>query len=168
VVLEELVGQVAADGFVRRLVGLGAQALGEPGHVLVQRVGAPHGAQELAHAVGGVVLEPEFVGDRHDAVGVGREGLVAGRVEADVAGVGVDQAGFVEAVAAHHAADGVGDQFRHGVLAEAAPLLLFSEVAAVAVGGVHRESDLLDGTSEVSSSATVGFNEDEETGREVD
>ena len=59
--------------------------------------------------------------------------------------MGVDEAGLVQAVAAHHAADGVGDQLLHRVLAEAGPLLLFGELAAVAVGGVHREGDLLDG-----------------------
>jgi len=40
--------------------------------------------------------------------------------EADVARVGIDQAGLVEAVAAHHAADGVGDQ----------PLAVFFAVGA--------------------------------------
>ena len=89
----------------------------------------------------------------NDAVGVGREGCVAAGVEAHVAAVGVDEARRVQAVAAHHAADGVRDQLSHGVLAEAGPLLLFAEIAAVAVGGVHCESDMLDGTSEVSSSA---------------
>ena len=76
---------------------------------------------------------------------IGREGGVAAGVEALVAAVGVDEARRVQAVAAHHAADGVGDQLLHGVLAEAGPLLLFGELAAVAVGGVHREGDLLDG-----------------------
>ena len=59
--------------------------------------------------------------------------------------MGIDEARRVQAVAAHHAADGVGDQLLHRVLAEAGPLLLFGELAAVAVGGVHREGDLLDG-----------------------
>ena len=96
-------------------------------------------------AVGGIVVEPLGVGERDDAVVVGREGGVAAGVEALVAAVGVDEARLVQAVAAHHAADGVGDQLLHGVLAEAGPLLLFGELAAVAVGGVHREGDLLDG-----------------------
>ena len=48
--------------------------------------------------------------DRDDAVRVGGEGLVLAGVEADVAAVGVDQPRLVEAVAAHHAADGVGEQ----------------------------------------------------------
>jgi len=59
--------------------------------------------------------------------------------------MGVDQAGFVQAVATHHAADGVGDQLLHGVLAEAGPLRIDGEFAPVAVGRVHREGDLLDG-----------------------
>ena len=95
--------------------------------------------------MGGIVVEPVGVGERDDAVVVGREGGVAAGVEALVAAVGVDEARLVQAVAAHHAADGVGDQLLHGVLAEAGPLLLFGELAAVAVGGVHREGDLLDG-----------------------
>jgi hypothetical protein len=48
---------------------------------------------------------------------------IAARLEADVARVGVDQAGLVEAVTAHHATDCVGDQAlaslfhgRHGPL----------------------------------------------------
>ena len=80
---------------------------------------------------------------------------VAAGVEALVAAVGVDQARLVQAVAAHHAADGVGDQFLHGVFAEAGlqflaeamlngPLVI-RQFLAVAVGGVHREGDLLDG-----------------------
>ena len=60
-------------------------------------------------------------------------------------GVSQDQSWCVQAVTAHHAADGIGDQLLHGVLAEAGPLLLFGELATVAVGRVHREGDLLDG-----------------------
>ena len=48
--------------------------------------------------------------ERDDAVVVGGEGLVLAGVEALVAAVGIDQPRLVEAVAAHHAADGVGDQ----------------------------------------------------------
>jgi hypothetical protein len=47
---------------------------------------------------------------RHDAVFIRPEGLVQAGVEALVAAAGVDQAWLVEAVAAHHAADGVGEQ----------------------------------------------------------
>jgi hypothetical protein len=66
--------------------------------------------QEFAYPVGGVVFEPEFVGDRYDAVSVGRKRFEAGDVEANVAGASVNQAGLVKAVAAHHAADGVRNQ----------------------------------------------------------
>ncbi|MNF91116.1 hypothetical protein D3C84_737090 [compost metagenome] len=59
--------------------------------------------------------------------------------------MGVDQPRFVEAVAAHHAADGVGDQLLHRVFTKTRPQLVFGELAAVAVGGVHREGDLLNG-----------------------
>ena len=58
---------------------------------------------------------------RDDAVVVGGEGLVLAGVEALVAAVGVDQPRLVEAVAAHHAADGVGEQ----------PLDVFFTVGAV-------------------------------------
>ena len=50
----------------------------------------------------------------------------------------------VQAVAAHHAADGVGDQFLHRVLAETGPLLFVGELTAIAVGRIHREGNLLD------------------------
>jgi hypothetical protein len=43
-----------------------------------------------------------------------------------VAGIGEDQAGVIEAVAAHHAAGGVGQQFLDRVLAEANPELVFA------------------------------------------
>ena len=74
----------------------------------------------------------------------GKRGVAAG-VKVRTSAVGVDEARRVQTVAAHHAADGVRDQFGHGVLAEAGPLVFFREFAAVAVGGVHREGDLLDG-----------------------
>ena len=107
--------------------------------------GIPGYRDELDDPMTHVVVEPLGVGERDDAVVVGREGGVLAVVEALVAAVGVDEARRVEAVAAHHAADGVGDQLLHGVLAEAGPLLLDRELATVAVGGVHREGDLLDG-----------------------
>jgi hypothetical protein len=88
----------------------GAQALGQPSHVFFQGVWPPDSAQEFPDAAAGIVGEPEFVGDGDDAVGICGESGVAARLEADVARVGIDQAGLVEAVAAHHAADGVGDQ----------------------------------------------------------
>ena len=51
---------------------------------------------------------------------------------------------MIEAVAAHHAAGGIRQQFLDRVLAEAIPEFVFAEVAAVAVGGIHCEGDLLD------------------------
>ena len=51
---------------------------------------------------------------------------------------------MIEAVAAHHAAGGVGEKFLDRVLAEAIPEFVFAEIAGVAVGGIHREGDLLD------------------------
>lgn len=104
-VFVEVAAEVAADGVVGGFAGFAAEGFGEPGHVLAFRVYAPDDADEFADAVGTVVVEPGFVSDGDDAVGVGREGFVAAGVEAFVAGVGVDQAGSVETVAAHHAAD---------------------------------------------------------------
>ena len=109
-VFEKLVGYVAAYGLVWGLRRSGAQALGQPGHVFFQGVWPPDGAQEFADAAGCIVGKPEFVGDGGDAVRICWKGGIAARVETDVARVRVDQAGLVEAVAAHHAADGVGDQ----------------------------------------------------------
>ena len=105
----------------------------------------PGHRDELDEAMGGIIVKPIGVGERDDAVWVGRERGVAACVEAHVTAVGVDEARCVQTVAAHHAANSVGDQLCHSVLAEAGPLLLFGELAAVAVGGVHREGDLLDG-----------------------
>ena len=48
--------------------------------------------------------------DGNVSPGIGGKAGVAAGVKADVARVGVDQARLVEAVAAHHAADGVGNQ----------------------------------------------------------
>ena len=110
VVFEELVGNVAANGLVWGFRGFGAQALGQPGHVVFQCVWPPDGTQEFTDAAGCVVGKPEFVGDGDDAVSICGEGGVAARLKADVARVGIDQAGLVEAVAAHHATNGVGDQ----------------------------------------------------------
>ena len=81
----------------------------------------PGHAHKLDQAVGGIVVKPLGIGEREQAVVVGGEGGVAAWIEAHVAAVGVDQARLVQAVAAHHAADGVGDQLLHGVLAEAGP-----------------------------------------------
>ena len=110
VVFEELVGDVAADGLIWGLRRSGAQALGQPGHVFFQGVWPPDGAQEFADAAGCIVGKPEFFGDGDDSVGICGEGRVVGRLETYVTCVGIDQAKLVEAVAPHHAADGVGDQ----------------------------------------------------------
>ena len=51
-----------------------------------------------------------FIEQRDDAVIVNPEALVLAGIKALVAAVGVDKPRFVEAVATHHAADGVGEQ----------------------------------------------------------
>ena len=58
-----------------------------------------------------------------------------------VSAVGVDKARLVEAVAAHHAADGVGDKFLDGIGQEQRFQLFFAFVAAVAVVGVAGKGD---------------------------
>jgi hypothetical protein len=111
VILVEAAGEIAADGFFRRFGALLAEAFGQPVHVLFKGFCTPDGIQEFTHPVGGVVLKPEFVGDRHDAVSVGGEGFVTCVTsKPTLPAWSVDQAGFVQAVAAHHATDGVGDQ----------------------------------------------------------
>ena len=98
-----------------------AEAVGDELQVLFQVLLRPGHADELDEAVGGVVGEPVGLHDRE------MPSWSAGKVlywlgsKPDVAAVGVDQARFVEAVAAHHAADGVGDQ----------PLDVFFAVGAV-------------------------------------
>src|SRR6266702_5057429 len=109
-VLEEPVGHVTSHGLVRRLATLHSEAFGEPGHVLFQCPGAPDDAHELAHTAGGLVIEPRLIGERDNAVAVGRESDVAAGFEADVAGVRVDQPGLVQAVASHDASHAIGDQ----------------------------------------------------------
>ena len=99
-----------------------AEAVGDELQVLFQVFLRPRHADELHDAVGGVVPDaPIGFEQRDDAVVVGPEGLVLAGVEALVAAVGVDQPRLVEAVAAHHAADGVGEQ----------PLDVFFTVGAV-------------------------------------
>ena len=107
----------------------------------------PGHRDEPDEAVGGIIFKPIGVGERDDAVWVGRKRGVAAGVKALASAVSVDEARCVQAVTAHHAANSVGDQLFHGVPTEAGPLLFFREFATVAVGGVHRESDLLDGNA---------------------
>ena len=121
VVLEEAVAEVAADGVAARLIVSGREVVGQEGEVGFQVALVPGHAHKLDQAVGGIVVKPLGIGEREQAVVVGGEGGVAAWIEAHVAAVGVDQARLVQAVAAHHAADGVGDQLLHGVLAEAGP-----------------------------------------------
>ncbi len=115
--------------------------------------------QELSAAGHDVVFKPLAIEHGNDGVFVGLECerfhglalllLVGGQVICLAgSGIGEDQAWFVEAVAAHHATHGVGEQLLHGVGAEADPLLRFRELAAlagIAVSGVHREGYLLNG-----------------------
>ena len=111
VVLVEPGGEVAADRVPWLFVAGRAEAVGDELQVLFQVFLRPCHADELHDAVGGVVPDaPIGFEQRNDAVVVGAKGLVLAGIEAHVAAVGVDQPWLVEAVAAHHAADGVGEQ----------------------------------------------------------
>ena len=50
---------------------------------------------DAAHALGGIVVEPRLFGDGDNAVSICWEGGVETGIKADIAGVGVDQAGLV-------------------------------------------------------------------------
>src|SRR5712691_2569345 len=130
--LVEACGAVAADGVTRLLVTVRAKAVGDKREVLFQVLLGPGHAAELDQPVAGVIGEPVGLHHGDDTVGSGREhgprktriirknsGLiffvpfvffVVQVPESVVAAVSVDQAGLVEAVAAHHAADGVGKE----------------------------------------------------------
>ena len=123
----------------------------DEGQIGVEGAGGEADAQELAAAGNDVVFKPLAIEHGDDAVAVGLEGDCVATfadfgdvVLQGVAGIGEDQAGVIEAIAAHHAAGGIRQQFLDRVLAEANPEFVFSEIAAVAVGGIHREGDLLD------------------------
>ena len=126
VVLVEAGGEVAADRVSGLLVLGRAEAVGDELQVLVQVLPRPRHADEL-HECGWWrrrrTNRPSMT--RDDAVRVGGEGLVLAGVEADVAAVGVDQPRLVEAVAAHHAADGVRNQVHP---AEARTILTLTQV----------------------------------------
>jgi hypothetical protein len=111
VVLVEPCGEVAADRVSWLLAVSGAEAVSDELQVLLQVFLRLCHADELHDAVGGVIPDaPLGFKQRDDAVVIGPKGPVLAGVESLVAAVGVDQARFVEAVAAHHAANGVGKQ----------------------------------------------------------
>jgi hypothetical protein len=111
VVLVEPGSEVAADRLPWLRAVVRAEAVGDELQVLFQVFLRPRHADELHDAVGGVVPDaPIGFKQRDDAVVVGPESHVLAGVEALVAAVGVDQARLIEAVATHHAADGIGEQ----------------------------------------------------------
>ena len=116
--------------------------------VLLQSGFAEGSAEELAGAGHDVVLEPLAIEHGDDAVLVGGEGEFVLRLShlvqkltQRVAGVGEDEAGVVEGIAAHHAADGIGEEGGHvaaGLGAGEGDLLLGHfglQLAVEAVGG---------------------------------
>ena len=78
--------------------------------ILFQVLFRPGYADELDQPVAGVIGEPVGLHHRDDAVIVSWEGLVLAGIKALVAAMRIDQPWLVETVAAHHAADGVGEE----------------------------------------------------------
>ena len=110
--------------FVEVCAEVFAQVFAEGGFDEAQVFGhaaAWEGGREKGAAAGhDVVFKPLAIEHRNDAVGIWREAeLVQGlahflqKLRQGVAGVGEDQPGMVEAVAAHHAADGIGKEGGH-------------------------------------------------------
>ena len=117
----EILGEILADVLAKRVLDI-AQVLAE------MRL-AEGGAQEQAEAFGDVVGEPVGVEHGDDVVFVRHEARLghAGEVVGQrLALIGEDQAGRVEAVAAEHAAHGVGEELGHGVGAQAGLVRLAS------------------------------------------
>ena len=107
-VVEEIFPQVLAEGVF------------EEAEILPQRRFAEGGAEEFAGAENDVVLEPLAIQHGDDAVLVGDEGEFGQwlahffqKLTQGVAGVGEDEAGVVGGIAAHHAADGIGEEGGH-------------------------------------------------------
>ena len=107
VVGDELVDEVAADAIEGRLARLEGEGIGDEVEVFGEGVGAKGDLDELDEAVDDVVIEVGLVGDGNDGVGISGELLVLAGVEGLPC---VDEAGFVEGVAPHHAAHSVGDE----------------------------------------------------------
>ena len=110
VVLVEAGGEVAANGVTALLVAVWAEAVGDEGEVLCQVLPGPGHADELDQPVAGVIGEPVGLHHGDDAIVVSREGWILAGIEALVAAMRVNQTRSVEAVATHHAANGVGDE----------------------------------------------------------
>lgn len=108
-VLEEVIAEVSANSLFRCFALFGVEAVRHELHVLFESIFTPTGDEEFLKASCDVVREPWVVENWDYAVGVGGELFVAGWVEADVAGVGVDEAGLVEGVATKGAAGEVGE-----------------------------------------------------------
>lgn len=104
---DEFGEEVAADAIAGGFAGFEGEGGGDEVEVFGE-VGLGVGSGDEGDEAGDdIVVEVGLVGDGEDGVGIGGEGGVACGVEALS---GVDQARGVEGVAAHHAADGVGDE----------------------------------------------------------
>ena len=101
--------------------------------------------------MGRVVIEPRHIAQGHDAVLIRREGRVLARVKARIARSGVNEARRIQGIPAHHAADGIGEQFLDAVR----PQPVFQSrpggrigllrIHAVTVEGIAGQGDLLEG-----------------------
>ncbi|MOA22324.1 hypothetical protein D3C78_1428730 [compost metagenome] len=112
--------------------------------VLVMRIAKSH-TQELAETQGDVVREPVTVEQRDHVVVIGREaGLwhFAQIVLQRLALVGQNQPRLVEAIAAKHAAHGIGHQLAHGVSQQHRLQFFLAPIATIAIVRVRGERDL--------------------------
>ena len=107
VVGDEFGEEVAADSVAGGFAGFEGEGGGDEVEVFGEVGLGVGGGDEGDEAGDDIVVEVGLVGDGEDGVLVGGEGGVALRVEGLS---GVDESGGVEGVAAHHAADGVGDE----------------------------------------------------------
>ncbi|MGH3564132.1 MAG: hypothetical protein ACRDTN_20720, partial [Mycobacterium sp.] len=99
----------------------------KPGDVRFDVLCVKRGGQELTQPRDDVVFEVALGGDRQNAVGVRSKagvGSLAVEISDRGAGVDEDQSRLVQAVAAHHDADGVGDQLLGQVAEEQGAVLV--------------------------------------------
>ena len=126
VVLIKTGGEIATDRFSRNcslLVVGGTEAVGDEFQVLVQVFLRPHHTDEFHNAVGGIVPNsPVSFKKWYDTVVIRFEGFLGlAGIKALIGTIGINQAGPVQAEAAHGATDGIGDQ----------PFDVFSQVGPV-------------------------------------
>ena len=107
VVGDEFGDEVAANAILGGFARFEFEGVGDEIEVFGKGFRAKGDFDELDEAANDVVVEVGLVGDGENGVGVGGEcGVAAGVEELPC----VDETRFIQGVAAHHAADGVGDE----------------------------------------------------------